>query len=339
MPRISVVIPNWNGMEHLPLCLAALESQTLTGFETVVVDNGSTDGSLQFIREEHPQVRVVELEGNLGFPAAVNAGIRASDSEYVVLLNNDTRAENGWLERLVSAMDETPAAGFGASKILRYDPPHPIDSVGDGYSLWKGGGYNVGAFESRANYSDRAWVFGACAAAAIYRRAMFDEIGGFDEDFFLNFEDVDLSMRAQLAGYRCLYVPDAVVYHKRGASRQDVPVHLLVGTMRNRIWVTFKSLPLPILLLVMSLNLVRFAKKVAKRNARRILYALHLREPHPPSGVDPWMVNLGFRRSVVAWSRALRALPEKRRQVQKTRKVSSRRLYRVLVTPREPIGT
>lgn len=333
-----MIIPNWNGLAHLPVCLDGLSAQTYTDLEIILADNGSTDGSVDYVNSNHPLVRVVQLGRNAGFSAACNAGIRAATGEFVVLLNNDTKPEPTWLERLVVALEGTPEAGFAASKVLHFDSPHEIDSVGDGYSIWRGGGYNLGAREPAGGYSEPAWVFGACAAAAAYRRSLFGEIGLFDEDFFLNFEDVDVSLRAQLAGHRCIYVPDAVVLHKRGASRKGVPPEVRAGAFRNKIWVSAKSLPWSLLLLVILATSMRFARKVAKRNVRRLVYALRLREPRPPvEEVDPWLGNLGFRWTVKAWKWALPSVRRKRREVQKTRKVSVRSLFEVLTNPRKPI--
>lgn len=259
--RVSVVIPNWNGLHLLQACLAALDSQIFSDFEIIVVDNGSSDGSVPWLQRQSGQIRSIFLDKNTGFPAAVNRGIEASDAAYIVLLNNDTIPDKDWLKNLVDAMDKNLQATFGASRILLHQPPHLIDSAGDGFNI-RFGGFNIGAGDTADSHSDACWVFGACAGAAIYRRELFEDIGLFDEDYFLVFEDVDLSLRAQLAGHRCQYIPNAVVYHHRGASTATASEEVLLRSWRNHIWVAAKNLP-PLLLITWSLwFLIRCARLV-----------------------------------------------------------------------------
>src|SRR3712207_6126046 len=217
-PRVTVVVPNWNGERFLSTCFGSLRLQSYTDFETVLVDNGSTDGSVAFVNRNFSEVRVLPLPENRGFSAAVNAGILSSDAEYVALLNNDTESDPGWLQAAVEAADAYPEAGFFASKLVVFDDRRILDGAGD--VLRRSGlPYRLGHGEpDRGQYDEAAFVFGACAGAAMYRRGMLDDIGLFDEDFFANCEDGDLSFRAQLAGYRCLYVPGSVVYHVGSAT-------------------------------------------------------------------------------------------------------------------------
>ena len=217
-PRVTVVIPNWNGERFLRLCLGSLRGQTFRGFETILVDNGSTDCSRAFAKKHFPEVNVVPLGENRGIAAAFNAGIEVSETEYVVLLNNDTEQDPGWLEALVRAAEDHPEAGLFASKLVDFHDRKVLDGAGDAMRL-SGLPYRLGHGERDGGRFDRpAYVFGACAAAALYRRDMLDEVGLFDEDFVSYCEDGDLSFRAQLAGYRCFYVPGAVVYHMGSAS-------------------------------------------------------------------------------------------------------------------------
>jgi GT2 family glycosyltransferase len=246
-PQLTVVIPNWNGKRFLKTCLGSLREQTFDDFETVLVDNGSTDDSVAFVNENFPEVRIVHLQENRGFAAAANAGIQASDSEYVVLLNNDTEARHGWLAALVEAAGTNSEAGSFASKLVDFHDRRFLDGAGDALRL---GGlpYRLGHGErDRGQFDAPSQVFGACAAAAMYRRNMLNEIGGFDEDFFSYCEDGDLSFRAQLAGYRCLYVPDAVVYHvgsaSTGGKRSATATRL--GT-RNSLSLLVKDLPIAV---------------------------------------------------------------------------------------------
>jgi GT2 family glycosyltransferase len=244
-PRLTVVIPNWNGERFLSLCLDSLRRQTLRDFETVLVDNASSDGSIELVRRDFPEVRVVSLSENLGFAAAVNAGIKVSEAEYVALLNNDTEQDPGWLEALVRAAKRHLEAGFFASKLVDFRDRRFLDGAGDALRL-SGLPYRLGHGEvDRGQFDHPGYVFSACGAAALYRREMLDDVGLFDEDFVSYCEDGDLSFRAQLAGYRCLYVPDAVVYHMGSAStggkRSATATRL--GT-RNSLSLLVKNLPL-----------------------------------------------------------------------------------------------
>jgi GT2 family glycosyltransferase len=241
-----VVIPNWNGERFLPTCLSSLRLQAFEDFETVLVDNGSTDGSVAFASHNFPEVRVLPLPENRGFSAAVNAGIQASNAEHVALLNNDTETDPGWLEALVEAADAYPDAGFFASKLVDFYDRRILDGAGD--VLRRSGlPYRLGHGErDRGQYDEATYVFGACAGAAMYRRGMLDDVGLFDEDFFANCEDGDLSFRAQLAGYRCLYVPGSVVYHMGSATfGKRTPTSTRLGT-RNSLCLLVKNLPAPL---------------------------------------------------------------------------------------------
>ena len=247
-PRVSVVIPNWNGERFLDICLTSLREQTFESFETILVDNGSSDGSVAYVGEHFPEVRVVPLKENRGFSTAVNAGIEASETEYVVLLNNDTEQDPRWLESLVIAADTHSEAGLFASKLVDFYDRRTLDGAGDALRL-SGLPYRLGHGErDRGQFDAPAYVFGACGAAALYRRAMLDGIGLFDEDFVSYCEDGDLSFRAQLAGYRCRYVPGAVVYHMGSAStggkRSATATRL--GT-RNSLSLLVKNLPVSIM--------------------------------------------------------------------------------------------
>lgn len=246
-PKVTVVIPNWNGERFLATCLTSLRHQSFEDFETVVVDNGSTDGSLGLLERDFSEVRVLPLGENRGFSAAVNAGIRASGAEHVALLNNDTEVAPRWLEALVRATEDHPEAGFFATKLVDFHERRFLDGAGDALRL-SGLPYRLGHGErDRGQFDAPGYVFAACAAAALYRREMLDEIGLFDEDFVSYCEDGDLSFRAQLAGYRCYYVPDAVVYHMgsatSGGKRSALATRL--GS-RNSLSLLAKDLPLAV---------------------------------------------------------------------------------------------
>jgi GT2 family glycosyltransferase len=225
---ITVIIPNWNGKKFLPLCLDSLRDQAFRDFETILVDNGSEDGSCDFVRESYPEVKVISLPENRGFSGAVNAGIKEAGGKYIALLNNDTEADAHWLEELCREMDSDENIGICASKIVFYFQKEILDTAGVII-------YDDGVTENRGNldrdgerYQQREFIFGACAAAALYRKKMLDDIaiGGevFDEDFLVYYEDSDVNMRSQLMGYKCLYVPSAVVYHIGSATAKRVKI-------------------------------------------------------------------------------------------------------------------
>ncbi len=243
-PHLSVIIPNWNGRQLLTECLAALRAQTFRDFEIIVVDNGSHDGSLEWLLDHAPEVIVIRNEVNLGFAAANNQGFQAARAPLIVALNNDALPEPDWLQVLVETAERETWAGMLACRILRRDPAGVIDSLGIEVD-------RAGVAWNRAwgrPYTDRlvntpCEVFGPSGAAALYRRALLDQIGLFDEDLFAYYEDVDLAWRAQWAGWRCLYVPGAVVHHVHSAtSKLGSPFKArLLG--RNKWWVIAKNYP------------------------------------------------------------------------------------------------
>lgn len=242
-PRVTLVIPNWNGAVHFEECLAALRAQEFTDFRTIVVDNASTDGSLEWLRANAPDVEVVARSGNDGFAVAVNEGIRRAGGDYVVLLNNDTAAEPAWLGELVGALDGSDY-DFAASLMLFYDEPELVNTAGDVFSLAKLEGRQRGARRDRRGYAEPCRVLGASGGAVAYRRSFFDAVGLFDEDFFVLHEDTDLNLRALIAGMRCLYVPSSVVRHKVGSAvgRGPNPRMRRISTL-NQYQVLGKCLP------------------------------------------------------------------------------------------------
>lgn len=246
---VSIVIPNWNGEVHLRECLTSLREQTLPGCEILLVDNGSTDGGIALVRAEFPEIRIIENGANLGFAGAVNVGIRAAGAPLILLLNNDTRADATFLERLVAAAELHPEADSFAARMVLYGDPSLMNAAGDEFRFSRAAAENRGLRRPVTEYDEPRWVFGACAGAALYRAAFFERVGLFDEQYFLMHEDTDLSMRARLQGLRCLYVPDAVVAHKLGASINTMPsVSSLRLAWRNEALVLGKTMPLPLLL-------------------------------------------------------------------------------------------
>ena len=243
---ISVVIPTYNGIAYIADCLDSLRDQLRTPDEIVLVDDGSTDGTASLVGKSYPEVRYIGLDPNRGFAAAVNEGIRHCSGTYVALLNNDTRVAPEWLRELEKALAARPSVGFCCSKMLFADRPDVINSIGIGFTR-AGMAMDVGYGQKDGERFERPRpIFGACAGAAMYRRALFDEVGLFDEDFFMWYEDVDLSFRAQLAGYECAYVPTAVVYHVGGGTASSANKLHLHYCSRNQVLVMVKNLPGPL---------------------------------------------------------------------------------------------
>ncbi|MCD6519729.1 MAG: glycosyltransferase family 2 protein [Anaerolineae bacterium] len=242
---VSVIIPNWNGLALLRPCLRSLEEQTYAHFEVIVVDNGSTDGSAEMVQKEFPWVRLLVMAENRGYAGGCNAGIRLAEGDLLVMLNNDTEVDPHWLEALVDALERHPEAGSAASRIMIYDRPGILHSAGD---LYRRNGLpdSRGVWQPYAPPYDREeYVFGGCGGAVAYRREMLEEIGLFEERFFLYCEDVDLNWRAQLAGWKCIYVPHAVVRHHLSATGGGALASYYVG--RNTWWVLVRDYPTPLL--------------------------------------------------------------------------------------------
>jgi GT2 family glycosyltransferase len=220
--RVTVVIPNWNGKHFLGECLGALAAQTAGRPAAIVIDNGSTDGSPVFINDDFPWVKLIAIPQNEGFGRAVNRGILAAETEFVALLNNDAVPDPDWLKKLINSMDENPEISSCACKIVFHEKPDVIDSAGDLYTPW-GMPFNRGHNEQDDGAYDKpCFVFGPCAAAALYRKSVFYTTGLFDESFFAYYEDTDLNLRMLLAGKKCLYVPGARVRHHYSGSSSGV---------------------------------------------------------------------------------------------------------------------
>ena len=253
-PTISVVIPNWNGWHHLEECLTALRGQTYQDFEVIVVDNGSRDSSVAEVRTRFPEVRLVCLADNQGFAAGCNAGIAAARGEFVALLNNDTRVDPGWLaavHRASQQFEETgqaePRYDMWACRVVLADRPELLDSAGDGLTL-AGAPFKRGHLQPAAAYATCQEVFGPSGSAAVYRKRLLERLGGFDPDFFLIHEDVDLAWRARLLGARCWYVADAIVQHKVNASLGYLSWTYVYYGQRNVEYVFVKNMPFGLLL-------------------------------------------------------------------------------------------
>ncbi|MEW6377854.1 MAG: glycosyltransferase family 2 protein [Thermodesulfobacteriota bacterium] len=243
MPRVNVIIPNLNGEKLFPICLESLKKQGFRDFDITVVDNGSEDGSLTLLKDRYPEVRLISLDKNYGFAGGVNRGIEATEGEFIALLNNDIEVDPKWLEELHRALIEHPEVGSCQAKLLRYQEREKINGLGIRMNI-DGEVEIIGWKEiDQGQYEEERYIFAVGAGASLYRRKMFEDIGLFDENFFANFEDVDLSFRAQLAGYKALYVPKAIGYHMIGATIKKMKYLPTYLNNRNKILFFWKNMP------------------------------------------------------------------------------------------------
>lgn|SRR5262245_7650486 len=241
MPRLSVVVLNWNGKTLLADCLSSLRNQSFSDIEIILVDNGSSDGSVDYLTTEFPGVRVIALEKNVGFSAGNNRGIEASASEFVALFNNDAVADRHWAERLLVPMADR-RVGIAASRVLLFADRDRLDSAGDGMTI-VGVAYKRGHLGPADQYPAMESVFGASGCAMLLRRSMLEDIGLLDEDFFLSYEDGDVCFRAQLRGWKCVYVPEARVFHRLNSSIGRLSPRYVYYGQRNAEFLYFKNMP------------------------------------------------------------------------------------------------
>jgi GT2 family glycosyltransferase len=314
MPEIAVVVVNWNGAHLLRTCLGSLRRQTFADFETVLVDNGSTDDSLELVARKFPEVRVLALQENLGLAGGTNAGIGATDAPIVATLNNDTETDPRWLEELHGALIAHPEAGSAASKLMLFDRRDVIQSAGDFYGL-DGLPGNRGVWQhDNGAFARQELIFGACAGAAAYRRQMLEDVGSFEDNFFMYCEDVDLAFRAQLLGYRCVFVPTAIVYHMLSATGGGPLASYYCG--RNFLRVIARDMPGPLL--------KRIWPRIVAAQVRIAAESLwHIREPAARAKLRGQWDGL----------RELPGLLGERRAIQSRRRVPIRYLRSIMAAP------
>jgi len=257
--KVSVIILNWNGKHLLDECLNSVLNQVFEDYEIIVVDNGSTDDSVEYLKIKYgSRINLIALEKNKGFAEGCNEGIKVAKGEYILLLNNDAKADKNWIKELVKAAEKNEKIGMCASKILDYYDEKKIDTLGhliypDGLNRGRG------KFEiDYGQYDKEEEVFFPSGAAALYRKKMLDEVGFFDKDFFAYGDDTDIGLRARLAGWKCLYVPSAIVYHKSSASTDPYSPWKIYLVERNRIFILFKYFPLSYILISPYYTLIRF---------------------------------------------------------------------------------
>ena len=243
MPPLSVIILNYDGRRWLSACLDAVAAQRdAPPFETILVDNGSTDGSADMVRTTYPAVRVMDTGTNLGFAAGNNAGARAAAGDWLVFLNNDTVVDEHWLACLWAAHVEHSDFALVTSRLVFLHDPSVVDSAGDGY-LRAGGAFKHGHGRSAAAFAESREVFGACGGAFMIKRDVYESLGGFDGRFFMVYEDVDLSYRARLRGHRVWYAADAIVKHAGSGSLGTISPAAVFYGQRNLEWTWLKNTP------------------------------------------------------------------------------------------------
>jgi GT2 family glycosyltransferase len=311
-PYVSLIIVTWNSSAHLDRCLTCLVAQTYKYFEAIIIDNGSTDNCTSKVKDRWPELvlHVKHLNENQGFASANNIGARLARGHWLVLLNADAFPEPEWLESLIATSELHPQFASFSSRQLQTNHPKFLDGAGDAYHV-SGFAWRRYIGYPAIGYGEKMTeLFSPCAAAAMYLREAFLEVGGFDEDFFSYFEDVDLGFRLQLRGYRCLYAPDAVVHHVGSATFGKRSDFAFYHSHRNLIWTFVKNMP--------SLMFWRYLPAHIMANLIYICYYI-LRG----RGKILWKAKLD----------ALRGLPEvlrKRRDIQLKRKITNRELLKVM---------
>ncbi len=264
----TVIIPNYNGMKYIGACLESLKASGDDGLKVIVVDDGSTDGGPEFVRTSYPEIKLITHETNRGFAASVNTGIRAADTKYVLLLNNDTTVREHFAANLERAIDSDESIFSVSAKMLKMDDPDIMDGAGDHYSAL-GWAFAYGKGRKAAGYDRKSSIFSACGGAAIYRRDILNELGLFDERHFAYLEDVDVGYRARIEGYKNMYAPEAVVLHAgsgfSGSRYNEFKVSL---SSRNSTYLICKNMPLlqqilnlPFLMLGFGIKIIFFILK------------------------------------------------------------------------------
>lgn len=258
-PLVSVIVLNWNGKDYVGECLESIQKQTFAGWELILLDNGSTDGSADYIHSSFSSwVRLLRSPQNLGFAGGNNLAIREARGRYVALINNDAQADVRWLEELVRVAEAEPCAGMWASKIYLWGRGKLLDNAGQ---LIYRDGLNRGRGRlemDRGQFDNLEEVLFPSGCAALYRREMLEEVGLFDEDFFAYADDTDLGLRGRMAGWKCLYVPTAVVHHRYSQSSGRYSPFKAFHVERNRVWILLKYFPLSMILKSPYYTLCRF---------------------------------------------------------------------------------
>jgi GT2 family glycosyltransferase len=327
LPLISVVIPNWNGRKYLEVCIDSLMKQSHHNLEIIVVDNASADDSIAYLQKNFPDVKVIKHSSNLGFGAANNAGIRAARGEYLMMLNNDTRLEPKCIEELRNSIDKDENFGACASKILLEYEDNLLDVAGiavclDGLSIGRG------RLESGDKFIDEEEVFFASDCACLYKKDMLDDIGltneVYDEDFFAYADETDMGWRAQLAGWKCIYTPQAVVHHLHSASSSNYSPLKAFLVERNRIWVAVKSFPVSFLILGLSYTILRYFYQAVGALTGKGAAGKFAKEANKFE-----LIKILIKANVSAFL-GLPKMLKKRREIMKKKRIANREIYTLL---------
>jgi len=316
VPLISVIVLNWNGKEYLYSCLESVKAQTYPNMETILVDNASTDGSAEYIKNLFSDLHVIINRENMGYGGGNNRGIREAKGRYIFILNSDTEIEKDCLELLWECIETNKNIGVTTPKILLYDRRDTIDAAGltiylDGLSIGRG------RLEPQEKYCRREEVFFGSGCASLFRREMLEEISLFDEGFFAYAEDTDLGWRANLAGWKAYYVPEAIVYHhhsKKFGTYSSMKAFLVE---RNRIWVAWKNFPLPILCLWPFYTLSRYFYQGIGTLIRRGASGRFGQES------SPLLLIFILMKAYLSGLRGLPAILRKRKEVQSKKRISN----------------
>jgi GT2 family glycosyltransferase len=310
---IDIIIPNYNGLANLKCLLQSLEAQSVKDFKIIIVDNGSTDDSVKYVEREYKNVIVIENKTNFGFSKAVNIGIKYSleknNPEYILLLNNDIELEKDFIKKGLNTFTNIKEAYFIACKMLNFYKRNVIDDTGD--FIRKSGGIPMARGHGEKDdgqYDKPEFIFGACAGAAFYKSELFKNAGLFDEDFFAYLEDVDLSFRFQLAGYKCYYNPEIICYHKRRETTSRFDGWETYFTEKNLVALRLKNYPLGLYVKYSFLFSLARVSRFFKYLGRSY-----------PKGT--------FRYAVKGYLKGLREIPKslaKRNIIQKNKKVNSK---------------
>lgn len=331
MPRFSILILNWNGRDLVADCLRSLAVQTFRDFEVLVLDNGSTDGSAEYLAKEHPGVRLLAMPENIGFCGGNNAAYAESSGELILLLNNDAELEPEFLSEMDAAASRDASFGMFAANVRMFDRRDVFDSTGllvypDGLCRSRGWlEHDTGQYEE----SDEVLCPNGCAA--VYRRAMIEEVGLFDEAYFAYLEDLDLGLRGQLRGWRCRYVPTAVAYHKKSMTTGYHSALKAYLVERNRIWNAVRLLPLRLLFVSPLWTLARYAMQGYAAASGRGMSS-NFRRDYSRGTLAGILVR--------SYSSAFARLPEvwrQRREIQSQRKLGMVEVFRLLRRYRLPL--
>ncbi len=324
MPKISLVVLNWNGVQHLETCFNSIKDQTYKDFETILVDNGSADGSISLVQKKFPWVKIIALPENIGFCLGNNAGIKEAKGEYVLTLNNDTKFDPNCLKNLIDVVEKNKQVGMFSLKMMFFYEPSLINSTG--ILIYKdGSAMNRGMKQpDKKQFEQIEQIFGPCAGAALYKKEMLEDIkvGNdeyFDKNFFIYLEDVDLAFRAQLRGWKSLYVPTALIYHVHSATMQAKSPIKLYLSERNRIWYTIKDYPLSLLIKTPYFTFKRYL--YLAKNKKHIASSSKFKQREfLVAFLKAWIVGIVFIPRVL----------KKRRIIQKNKRITNKEFYEIM---------